>query len=339
MKLRYPALLLTCMSVAACSEDTSFSGKTSNPPPAGGGGGGGGGALVITSTNAPVAMSVALTAAFESGAVGDIIGTLGLGTANVGNMNKVSGGQFFSGTLANAMQQAPFGPFDQPCLVSGMITLSGDLADPLGISFAAGDTLTVVATDCDDGLGEVTNGTIDYLFTTVTGDILLGPPYRLVIDVDLTNFQVADSADTKTSNGSATVSIDTTTDPIWSVSINGPLLTTDTTTSSETISDFDMTQTVDTLVVPTPYTMVSNGTVDSTDLNGTVGYSTPVMFEGSGEAYPFTGQFLVSGENSSVLLTALDEINVRLESDFDGDGVADETTDTTWDALIAQANP
>ena len=320
--------------VAGCDADTSFSGNTTAPPPPTGGG-----ALTITSANAPTAMSVALKAAFESGSVGDVAGTLGVGTANVGNMNKLADSKYSSGTLFKAMQKVPFGPFDQPCLVSGTITISGDLADPLGISFAAGDTLTVLAMDCDDGLGEVVNGTIDYLFTTMTGDILLGPPYRLVIDVDLTNFQVADSIDTKISNGSATVSIDTTTDPVWTVSINGPSLTTDTTTSSGTISNFDMTQTVDTLIVPTPYTMVSNGTVDSTDLAGTVDYSTPVMFQGSGEANPFTGEFLVAGASSSVRLIALDEVNVRLESDFNGDGVVDETTDTTWDALIAQANP
>ncbi len=333
MKMRYPALLLTFMMVSACDGDTSFSGNPTAPPPTGGG------ALTITSVNAPTAMSVALNAAFESGGVGDVAGIFGVSTANVGNMNKVAGGQFHSATLINAMQKVPFGPFDQPCLVSGMITISGDLADPLGISFAAGDTLTIVAADCDDGLGEVVNGTIDYLFTTMTGDILAGPPYRLVIDVDLTNFQVADSAGTSISNGSATVSIDTTTDPLWTVSINGPLLTIDTPTSSESLSNFDTTETVDTLIVPTPYTMVSNGTVDSTDLNGTIDYSTPVMFEGLGEAYPLTGEFLVTGASSSIRLIVLDEINVRMESDFDGDGVPDETTNTTWDALIAQASP
>ena len=334
MKMRYPALLLIVIMISACDASTSFSGiSPATPRPTGGG------ALAITSANATSAVGVAINAAFQSGNLGDIVGTLGVGTANVGNMNKVAGSQHHSGTLIHAIQKVPFGPIDQPCFVSGTITISGDLADPLGLTFSVGDILTVVATDCNDGLGEVVNGTIDYRFTTITGDILAGPPYRLVIDVDLTNFQVADSIDTKTSNGSATVSIDTTTDPLWTVSINGPLLTTDTTTSSETISNFDMTQTVDTGVVPTPYTMVSNGTVDSTQLDGTVDYGTPVMFEGSGEAYPYTGEFLIMGDNSSVRLIALDEVNVRLESDINGDAVVDETTDTTWDALIAQANP
>ncbi len=330
MKMRYPALLLTTMMVSACGGGTSFSGNTAPPV--------GSGALAITSANATSAVSVSINAAFQSGNLGDMVGTLGVATANVGNRNKVAGSQHRSGTLFYAMQKIPFGPIDQPCLVSGMITISGNLADPLGGTFSVGDTLTVVATDCDDGLGEVVNGTIDYRFATITGDILVGPPYELVIDIDLTNFQVADSMDTKTSNGSATVSIDTTADPVWSVSINGPLLTTDTTTSSEAISNFDMTQTVDTGVALTmPYTLASNGTVDSTQLDGTVDYSTPVTFEGSGEAYPFTGEFLVTGANgASILLIALDEVNVRLESDFDGDGVVDETTDTTWGALINQ---
>ncbi len=334
MKMRYPALFFVYIMVSACDTGTSFSGNTTTPPPAGGG------PLTITSANAPAAMTVALKAALDSAGVGDVAGVIGVGTANVGNMNKVSGGDFYSATLVNAMQKVPFGPIEQPCVISGIITISGDLADPFAISFAVGDTLSVVAADCVDVPGETVNGTIDYLFTTITGDILLGPPYRLVFDVDLTNFQVADSTGTDVSNGSVTVSVDTT-DPnlVWIVSINGTQLTIDGATGSDTISNFDTTETVDTLVVPTPYTLVSNGTVDSTDLEGPVDYSSPVMFEGSGEANPSTGEFLVTGASSSVRLIALDDVNVRLESDFDGDGVIDETTDTTWDALIAQAGP
>jgi len=333
MKMRYPALFFVYIMVSGCDADTSFSGISSTPPPAAGG------QLAITSANAPAAMTVALGAALDSAGVGDVAGVLGIGTASVGNMSKVSGGEFYSATLVNAMQKVPFGPIEQPCLVSGTITISGDLADPLAISFAVDDTLSVLAADCVDVPGETVNGTLDYLFTTITGNILLGPPYRLVFDVVLTNFQVVNSTESSTSNGNATVSVDTTLDPEWSVSINGTQLTIDGPTSSDTISNYDTTETVDSLVVPTPYTLVSNGTVDSTDLEGTVDYSTPVMFEGSGEANPSTGEFLVTGASSSVRLIALDDVNVQLESDFDGDGVIDETINTTWDALIAQAGP
>ena len=333
MKMRYPALFFIYIMISACDSDTSFSGNTTTPPPAGGG------PLTITSTNAPTAMGVALKAALESAGVGDVAGVLGVGTASVGNMNKVSGGDFYSATLVNAMQKVPFGPIEQPCVISGTITISGDLADPFAISFAVGDTLNVVAADCVDVPGETVNGTIDYLFTTITGDILLGPPYRLVFDVVLTNFQVADSTGADIANGNASVSVDTTLDPEWSVSISGTQLTIDSATSSETISNFDTTETVDSLIVPTPYRLVANGTVDSTQLEGTVDYSTPVMFQGTGNANPSTGEFLVTGASSSVRLIALDDVNVRLESDFDGDGVIDETTDTTWDALIAPAGP
>ena len=333
MKMRFPVLILTITMVAACDGGTSFPGTTSGPPPAGGEG------LAITGTNATAAMSVALYAAFESGEVGDVVGTLGVDTANVGKMNKVASGQLGSGTLFNATQNVPFGPFDQPCLISGMMRISGDLADPLGMSFSSGDTLTVIAMDCVDVPGETVNGQIDYDFVLIAGDILVGPPFEMTIDVTLTDFQVDDSTDTNTANGNATVTLDTLADPDWLVSIDGPILTSDTSTSSNTLSNFSQTQTVNTAAVPTPYTMISSGTVDSTDLDDIVDYSTPVMFEGLDQAYPYTGEFLVSGDNSSVRLIALDEVNVRLESDFNGDGVVDETTDTTWDALIAQANP
>ncbi len=333
MKMRFPALLLTTTLVAACGGGSSYSGNPTTPPPAGGGG------LVITSANATAAASVALIAAFDSGDIGDVIGTLGVETANAGNMSKVASSQLRSGTLFYAMQNVPFGPFEQPCLISGIMTISGNIADPLTMSSSAGDTLTVVAADCVDVPGETVNGQIDYDFVSITGDILVGPPFAMTIDITLTNFQVDDGTDVTTSNGSATVTFDTLADPDWLVSVGGPILTIDTSTSSLTLTGFSQTQTVNTAAVPTPYTLDSGGTVESTDLVDIVDYSTPVLFEGLDPAYPYTGEFLVSGDNSSVRLIALDDVNVRLEADFNGDGVADETIDTTWDALIGQANP
>lgn len=327
MNMRLSALLFVYAMVSGCHGNTDSPANTPPPPSSGP-------PLTITSANSMTAISVALNAAYQSGDLGDVVGPLGLATANVGNMNKVAGAQYYSATPFQAMGNVPLPAIDQPCLDSGMITISGDIADPIGMTISVGDTLTVVATDCVDVPGETINGTIDYLFAAVTGDIFAGPPYQLTIDINLTNFQVADSVDTITSNGSATLSIDTM-DPVWSISISGPLLTADTTTSSETISNFVTTLTVDTGDALTPYTMAADGTVDSTQLDGIVEYSTPLLFRGSGAAYPDTGEFLVTGaNNASILLTALSADGVWLDFDFDGDDVVDSTLITTWDFLI-----
>jgi len=71
-------------------------------------------------------------------------------------------------------------------------------------------------------------------------------------------------------------------------------------------------------------------------LAGEIVYSTPVTFQGAGAAYPFTGEMLVTGDNGgTVRLIALDEINVRIETDADGDGNVDAggTEDTTWEDI------
>jgi hypothetical protein len=66
-----------------------------------------------------------------------------------------------------------------------------------------------------------------------------------------------------------------------------------------------------------------------------VSYSTPVTFEGFDLDYPGTGEFLVEGDNSSARLIAIDNVNVRIEVDTDGNGTVDETINTTWAELTA----
>jgi hypothetical protein len=38
--------------------------------------------------------------------------------------------------------------------------------------------------------------------------------------------------------------------------------------------------------------------------------------------------------NASIRIMAIDEVNVRIEADFNGDGAADATIETTWAALV-----
>lgn len=69
-------------------------------------------------------------------------------------------------------------------------------------------------------------------------------------------------------------------------------------------------------------------------VGGVMTLETMVAFEGHGDSGPDTGVLEIHGAgNSLVRLTAIDETNVRLEVDEDGDGVIDETSVTTWDAI------
>jgi hypothetical protein len=62
-------------------------------------------------------------------------------------------------------------------------------------------------------------------------------------------------------------------------------------------------------------------------------YSTPVTFEGFDDGYPHIGELLVTGDDSSLRLVAVDEVNVRIDIDPDGDGTVDTSIETTWSAL------
>ena len=104
---------------------------------------------------------------------------------------------------------------------------------------------------------------------------------------------------------------------------------------SETLSNYVSNQTVDSGLQPLPYTLSAAGTLDSTELDGVIQYSTPVTFAGEGFDYPSSGSMLIQGLDSAARLTAVDNVNVTIEIDVDGDGTYDETLELTWAELLA----
>ena len=105
-------------------------------------------------------------------------------------------------------------------------------------------------------------------------------------------------------------------------------------TVTQTITGFVNAQSVDVSVQPEPYTLDASGSVDTSELAGAISYATEVTFQGAGDGYPFAGELLITGAGgSTVRLIALDAINVRIETDTDGDGNVDATEDTTWDDI------
>lgn len=82
----------------------------------------------------------------------------------------------------------------------------------------------------------------------------------------------------------------------------------------------------------------SSGVMTSEDLVGSYSYRsvTPDRFllDGLAETGPYAGELLVvAGDNSSMRMVAVDEFNLRLDLDFDGDDVIDESIPTTYSTL------
>jgi hypothetical protein len=290
------------------------------PPPSG---------FTITSANAVTVSQVSWAASVQSSDLVGLFSSSGGFVANVpGTVSKVQGIASAPNSGGSVGQSVPIPPIDLPCVV-GIVTVSGEIADPFTPTLTPGDFIDSLYTDCDEGTGEVINGLVRMTVDSFVGNLALGV-YDLTATFVLTNLQVTTATDDLTSNGTVTVALDTTLLPAIAASVSGSSLTTDGNSASETLSNFQATQSVDAGLQPAPFTMDSSGTLDSSELAGVITYSTPVTFQGFDSDFPSSGEFLVVAETSSLRLIALDNINVRIE--INNDGVI-EIIDTTWAEL------
>ena len=255
-------------------------------------------------------------------------GDTGLVASGPNGASKIDGSFGTSSEAGGSTMQVPIPPQTDFCIPSGTVTISGDIADPFTPTLTKNDFFDVVFDMCNDGFS-TTDGVLHFVVDAFTGDFL-GGVYDLTMISTLTAFQVATNADVLTSNGDATVRLNTLLTPAITVDVSGATLTIDKNSSSETQTNFSSTLTADAGVIPSPYTQVSSGTLDSTQLSGIVTHSTPVMFEGFDADYPHTGQFLVSGNNSKIRLTAINNVDVLIEIDANGDNEYEESINTTW---------
>jgi len=326
MSIRFVLSLSIALLLSACS-GSSY--DTAPAPPAGGGTG-----LSIDSSNAKPAIRIAYGATEQSVDTGGLVDDSGVAVTPDGGFSKPTASNGASGIVARFMQKDPVGPFIEDCIPSGTTTINLDV-DPVSFlagSLSIGDQIFVDYADCDNGLGEVLNGRMEFTVANYAGDLALGL-YRLEMDVLLIDLAVTTATDTLTSNGDSTVIIDTTGNPMVLLSISGTSLGTVAAASTETVTNFLTTQTVDTSVFPEPYTLESSGTVDSSQLAGVIDFETLTTFQGMGAAYPYAGVLLVTGNGSAVKLIALSDSTVRIETDPDGDGVFVLLEETTWDDI------
>jgi len=324
----YPFLLSVSALLSACGGGGSKPVAPTQPPVVGDP------PLVLSTTNAKPAMQIAYGSTMQSMETGSLVGDSGIASTSSGDFQKASTQRSMSELLTRALQKDPLGPDTFDCGVSGTTTISGEIANIL-LGFTPGDTINVDAVDCDDGLGEVVNGRMEMTVVTFATDPLLGT-YLLEMDVQLIDFEVVTATDTIVSNGDSRVSMDTNGTPLIVISISGLSMATVSMASTEIVSDFMTSQTVDTMAAAgsEPYTLSASGTINSTQLAGEIDYTSPVTFQGVGAAYPFAGQLLVTGANNgTVRLIALDEINVRIETDTNGDGTLESSEVTTWDDI------
>lgn len=309
---------------------------------AGCGGGGGGGLAPVASPGPTVAIDSANAAdvakvSYESALATGDVGAL---TTDGLILSSEPGGAFAKldkaiAAVAKTGSRQAFVPIPEEtadCASSGTVTLSGEIADPFTPTLSPGDFFIINYNACDEGLGDVIDGGMRLDINSFSGDFQ-SQLFALSSTLTLTNLQLTTQQEVLTSHGDATVSLDTLAAPAVATSLSGNSMRSDTGSSSETATNYASSITVDGGQVPAPFTMSASGTLDSTQLSGVVSYATPVVFNGFDADYPSSGEFLVMGASSSLRLIALDNVNVIIELDTNGDNTVDETIQTTWAEL------
>jgi len=311
----------------------------------GGGGGGGGGDPVvtpppsedvtITSANAVAVASDVYISIGDAASLGDfgaggLIGaagpaspTLSKSAATLATKSGITGSAETGSLIA-----AVFGPEQSPCAVSGSVTVSGDIQDPQTLS--SGDTITLRFNNCDDGDGQVVNGSLTMTIDTVSGD-LNTQFFALGVTLRFQSLSVLELGDTTLVNGSVSMLVDSTDYPVTVASLSSPSLSVTSGGQTATLSNYDTTVTVDESSQPPAFSLTSSGRVDLPAQGGAVTYTVRALFTDFGDSDPDAGVLFIRGaNNASITLTVQSATQLQLEMDYDGNGSVDETVVLTW---------
>lgn len=222
-------------------------------------------------------------------------------------------------------------PQTMQCADSGTMTMSGDIGGQDSLS--VGDVIRMEADSCNDGNG-VVDGMIQMTIARLDGDTTTSA-FLLGLDVLFSEFTLTDSDGEIVFDGDIGITLDTRQLPVTTVNVSGDYFSISGMGQTQSISNFSNSYTVDSSVDPVTWIHDVQGVISSTALAGSVDYQTPVRFQGTGDSYPDTGEFLITGANNATLrLKAVDEVNIEIDADYDGDGNIDRTFYMTWAELM-----
>lgn len=307
------------------------------------GGGSDGGPLpvdfaTITTDNAPAVAAAVVSSAFRGDGLGDFAWLMAAGDPVTSGQTAVltkSGGAavLAKGVLeqSRAVLQAPIAPTTSPCAVGGTIELSGDIATTQTLT--AGDTITFVFTECDDGVS-IVSGTFSMTITSFAGDFV-GGSFAFGVDATVEAFSISVGGEAAASlDGEVSMSLDVTSAPSLVLTVESTSLSIGDAAATHTFENYSLIETSDS--VTGAYTVLVSGRLSSSSFEGVVDFETTAAFESADGGPAFAGSLEISGEGgASITVTFLDATSVRLEVDEDNDGTVDAVIDTTRDALVS----
>jgi hypothetical protein len=296
-----------------------------------GGGGGGGGSqpppepppsadvLPITAENAPEVTAAVLGSIISTTdlvGVVDVIGLPAIGSANP--------------ALTGAVQKAV--RVETMACDTGRFTMTWNDEDE-DFQLSTGDSLEVAFDACQfvdaattvDGVAAVTG-------IVMTGDPLNAiPPWSLEARFGFDSMRSTDSDGTVIVDGALDLAMRSEDNLTIRLTIRTNTLSSAANGMTEALSDFAMTQVLD--VNTLMMSIVADGVLTSSRLDGSVTFETLEPFMAAVDGNPHSGQMRIAERTSSVLVTVIDNVNVELQVDENLDGLIDATQVTTWASL------
>jgi hypothetical protein len=310
----------------------------------GGGGGSSDGAGTATALiNGPTSAVIASDASqsmLDSGEVGDLVGSTPVGAAPPGAVfGKLVGAPngsrnlLFDKIILPAMQAVSLDELVN-CAVAGTLRLQAQL--DTGLTLTRGDQISAIFTDCDEGNGEVIDGSFTMRVMNFGGDIET-ERFQLIVRMTLTDFSVTADGVVDSADGAVEVNLNTLDFPLTAITVSGVPGDSYTVTEggvTRSLSNFATSVYADQSVFPVPYTIEASGELMSSRWDGMAVYSTPNAFAGVGADYPSSGQLLIEGADGATLtVTALDNVTVQIALDLDGMEPPESVFEIPWAEL------
>jgi hypothetical protein len=221
----------------------------------------------------------------------------------------------------------------EPCGLSGTITVTIDDKDG-NSALSGGDVVTASFAQCKDSAASSINGAI---VITLTGT---PTATQLAANANFQSVAVVQDGVTSTLAGNVTVAeSDLPLDTQTTLTVGSGGLTAATTSSGYN----DTVSFASGFVIRTDEassgasTSVSlSGTMSAQSLGGSITIATPqALVQLGADNYPSAGQVIVTGASgSAVRATVLDDTQVTVDLDANGDGTYESTTTVAWTSLI-----
>ena len=219
----------------------------------------------------------------------------------------------------------------EPCDFGGTLTVTLDDRDN-DLKLSNGDVVSASFAQCKDSASSTIDGAISITLTGTPTDT------QFAATASFQNVAVTDDGTTSTIAGNVTVAEnDTDTDTQTTLSVGSGGLT-----ASTVSADYDDAVSFASGFVirmdessSGSVSVSLSGTITAQSLGGSITISTPQpLVETANDDRPSAGQVIVTGASgSSVRATVLDNSQVKLELDANGDGTYEGSSIVTWAAL------